>query len=417
MTAPRTAPVRTRRAGGVHVRYALVLSTMALVAFGLVMIYSASSVADYVKLHDSAYHLRRQLIWIAAGIAALLFFDRFDYRNLRKLAWTGWWVVIGGLLAVRVVGDVVQGSRRWIDVGGFQIQPSEYAKLACVLVVAWVMTQYRQGKLPWGETVRKLLWCTVPVLGLVILQPDMGTTMAIALAVFATLVLGGLEARYIVGVSAAGVALAAFAMFVEPYRAERFFAFLNPWKDAGDSGYQIIQGLLAFGSGGLSGVGLGLSRQKFLYLPAAHTDFIFAIVGEELGLLGTLSVVFAFGVFAYAGFRIATGSKDPFGRLVAGGLTAMIVMQAVLNMAAVTQMMPVTGIPLPLVSYGGSSLTFTLACIGMILSVSRYGARLTGVRARPRPAAEEVRVEVPAERGRDRRSRPPGSDGRRRAAR
>lgn len=405
-----------RFAGGLQPRYLLLLSTFGLVALGLVMVYSASSVSDYVKLGDSAFHLRRQAGWIAVGLLALLALDRFDYRKLRQMSWLVWGIALFGLLLVPFIGTTVAGSRRWIILGGMQLQPSEYAKFGCVLVAAWLMTRYRAGKMDFNEHAMAQCVCLVPVVILVLLQPDMGTTMSIALAWFLVVVLGGMDWTTLGGLAASGVVFVALAILAAPYRVARFFAFLDPWKDPQGAGYQVIQGLLAFGSGGPLGMGLGMSRQKYMYLPAAHTDFIFAIVGEELGLVGTLSVVLAFGIFAYAGFRIATGSKDPFGRVLAGGLTAMIVVQALMNMAAVTMLMPVTGIPLPLVSYGGSSLSFTLACVGVILSVSRNGARLGTVRARSRIEREEVRIEVPAERRGHGRSRPSRPDRRRRVA-
>lgn len=407
---------QVKPAGGIQARYLLLLSTFALVGFGLVMIYSASSVADYVKHTDTAYHLKRQLMWIVVGLVAMFAADLWGYRLARKFAWLAWGVPLAGLLAVPFVGETIAGSKRWIRVGGMQVQPSEYAKFGCVLLAAWLVSQYRSGKLTEREHAMGQALCALPVLALVFFQPDMGTTMSIAFAWFIVLVLGGLEKGTLVGLGAFGLIGTLLGVFSEPYRAARFFAFLDPWKDPRGDGYQIIQGLLAFGSGGPGGLGLGMSRQKYLYLPAAHTDFIFAIVGEELGLLGTLGVVAAFGIFAYAGFRIATLCRDPFGRVLAGGLTAMIVVQAVMNMMAVTQMMPVTGIPLPLVSYGGSSLSFTLACIGVILGVSREGSRLSPVRTKPRPGREEVRDEVPAVGGRDGRSRASGADRRRRAA-
>ena len=238
---------------------------------------------------------------------------------------------------------------------------------------------------------------------LVLLQPDLGTTLAIVVSVALVLYLGGIRLRWI-GFAALGtVVLGAFAIWQEPYRAARFVAFLDPWKDAQGKGYQTVQALLAFGTGGIDGIGLGLSRQKFFYLPEAHTDFILAIIGEEVGLLGTLAIVLAFGVFAYAGFRIALSARDTFGRMLAGGLTAMIAAQAVMNMMAVTSLMPVTGKPLPFVSFGGSSMLFTMVCVGLILSVSRYGA----ARARSTrevPIDEESTGALPSERRRDSRA-------------
>lgn len=384
----------------------LIVSSVALTALGLVMIYSASSAADYVKLGDSAYHLKRQFGWVALGIAALVLLDRWDYRRLRSLVWGVWWVSMAGLLAVAAWGVEAHGARRWLSVAGQSIQPSEYAKLACILVFAYVMTEWRVGRMPWKDAVTRLLGSSLPVIGLVIAQPDMGTAMSIAVPLFLVLVIGGLDMGHLTGVFLVGVGLALVGMLAVPYRAARFFSFLDPWADPQGDGYQIIQGLLAFGAGGPDGVGLGLSRQKFFYLPAAHTDFIYAIVGEELGLSGTLGVIAGFALFAYAGFRVAATAKDPFGRVVAGGLTSMIVVQAMMNMMAVTKLMPVTGIPLPFVSFGGSSLTLALACVGIIASVSRFGSRLRSVVARsPGVSSGGERTEVPPDRRRNGGSR------------
>jgi cell division protein FtsW len=228
--------------------------------------------------------------------------------------------------------------------------------------------------------------------------------------VFVVLILGNIRTTWLLGISLSGIALGLIGIFSAGYRAQRFMAFLDPWADPQKGGYQTIQAMLAFGSGGLDGVGLGLSRQKFFYLPAAHTDFIFAIIGEELGLIGTLSVVLAFLLFAYAGTKIALGARDEFGKLLAGGLAGMIATQAIMNMMAVTGLMPVTGIPLPFVSSGGSSLTFTLVCVGLVLSVSSHGTR--GVRpVRATGAGKENARARDDERGRNRWPHLSGIDG------
>lgn len=397
-------------AGGAIARYLLLGTVLFLSLFGLVMIFSASSVSDYVKFGDSAYHLKRQLQWLALGLPVLLLAARVDYRILKKATWPLLIAVDVMLVLVLTHGVGKWGAQRWLYIGGVGIQPSEFAKLAVVLALAIVLSRPPSR----DETfARRMGWCALivlPVLALIMWQPDMGTTMVIVSATFVMLMLGGTPWRYLGGIIAAiGVAVPAMIAF-EPYRMARFTSFLDPWKDPKGDGYQIIQALYAFGSGGLRGIGLGLSRQKYFYLPAAHTDFIFAIVGEELGLLGTVAVVAAFVVLAYAGIRIAMAARDPFGRLLAGGLTALVVTQAVMNIAAVTSLMPVTGIPLPLVSYGGSSVTFTLGCIGFILSVGAHGMTSKRTRTDTRPQ-EETRSAGSVERRRDGRPHLSSIDG------
>lgn len=375
--------------------YLLLAATLILVVGGLLMIYSASSVSDYVKLGDSAYHAKKQLMAAALGGLSLLVLSRWDFRKKRSgldprrpevFAWGLWAVSLLGLVAVEAAGVAAGGSTRWLDLGPIAVQPSEYAKLGCLLIACVLAVRWRRGEITNKQFALRLLYATVPVTVLVMLQPDMGTTVSIVLAVFLVLWLAGVRGRWLGLMLAGGGALGALMVWVAGYRVDRILAFLDPWADPSGKGYQIIQSLYAFGSGGLFGVGLGLSRQKFFYLPAAHTDFIFAVIGEELGLVGTAVVVLAFLVFAYAGMRIAIEAKDPFGRLMAGGLTAMVVAQALMNMAAVTGLMPITGIPLPLVSAGGSSMTFTLGCIGLILAVSRYGGSSRVRLVRPAPS-------------------------------
>lgn len=402
-------------AGGAGPRYLLLGSTLFLAIAGLVMIYSAAFVADYVLIGDSSHHLKRQLMWLGAGTIILLVAKRFDYHRIKNMSWAVYGVSLLGLVLVLVIGVGKWGAQRWIDLGFFTIQPSEYAKLGCVMVAAFLLTQLDAQVISPKEFWGRLGLSLGAVTALVMVQPDMGTTMSILIAVFMVLVLGGISWLVVGGLTVVGLGAVGAAILVAPYRAARLFAFLDPWSDPQGSGYQTIQALLAFGSGGLDGVGVGMSRQKFFYLPAAHTDFIFAIIGEELGLVGTLSIVLAFVLFAYAGIRIAMGAKDMYGRLLAGGLTAMIVTQALMNMAAVTNLMPVTGIPLPLVSFGGSSLTFTMLCIGIILSVSTYGTR--GVRAVPSSKNKEQLRARNDERRRDSRAHLSGARGGRKAAR
>lgn len=377
----------TNYAGGALPRYLLLGTTVFLLLGGLVMVYSAAFVSDFVNFADSTHHLKRQAMWVIAGLVLLAVVMRLDYRKLKSLSWWVYGVSVMGLLAVIPFGVEKWGAKRWIDLGFSSIQPSEYAKLGCVMLTAYLLTQLEDRRIGPKEFWGQLIVAISAVTLLVMVQPDMGTTMSILLAVYVVLLLGGVSLRVVSGIAVAGMAAVGAAITLAPYRAARFLAYLDPWADPQGGGYQTIQALLAFGSGGVDGIGLGMSRQKFFYLPAAHTDFIFAIIGEELGLIGTLTVVVAFIVFAYAGMRIALATKDSFGRLLAGGLTAMIILQAVMNMAAVTNIMPVTGIPMPLVSFGGSSMTFTMLCIGLILSVSRYGS--LGVHAVHGPRKKE----------------------------
>lgn len=380
--------VRKRYAGGIAARYLLLGSIVFLLLMGLVMIFSAASVSDYVNFGDSMYHLKRQVLFTGVGLLVMFIVQLVDYRRLRPYAWLFFWLCVAALVLVFVMGAEKGGATRWLDLGLFAIQPSEYAKLACVLVTALLLTQWRTREIGSADMWWRLIVACGLVAALILFQPDMGTMMLILLSVFVVLFLGGVNLRLLALLAVGGIGVAVGLVSAEPYRMRRYIAFVDPWSDPLGSGYQIIQAMFAFGSGGIDGVGVGMSRQKFFYLPAAHTDFIFAVIGEELGLIGAMSIVLAFGVFAYAGMRIALASKDLFGRLVAGGLTGMIVVQAIMNMAAVTSLMPVTGIPMPLVSYGGSSMTFTLACVGIILSVSSYSPGLARVSSGPSRSKE-----------------------------
>ncbi len=376
--------------------YVLMGATLFLVLVGLMMIYSASSVSDYVHNADSAYHLKRQLLFLGLGVVAMLFTSRLDLRyssrgtgllrDPERMGWAIWGASVIGLVAVLVVGVGKWGAQRWILIGPVPIQPSEFAKLGCILTAAVLLAEWKRREIDGRQLAGRLAFVLAPVVLLVMLQPDMGTTMSIVISMYLLLWLGDISGRLLISSATIGAVLAGLMIWIEEYRFSRLMAFLDPWKDPKGDGFQIIQSLLSFGSGGITGVGLGLSKQKFFYLPAAHTDFIFAIIGEELGLLGALAIVAAFAVFAYAGIRIALTAANNFDRLLAGGLTAMVVTQAMMNMAAVTGLMPITGIPLPLVSYGGSSLIFTLACIGLVLGVAR---RSTGARAAVRHAGQK----------------------------
>ncbi len=356
-------------------RYMLLGAVVLLCLGGLVMIYSASMGSDAVLYGDSAYHMKRQAIYLVLGLLAMALCSRMDMTFLRRISVGLWLTANAGLVAVLAIGLQKGGSVRALDVFGLTtVQPAEFAKIACVLMVADLLADRARHPRPWlPDDMGRLAWVIGVPFVLVMMQPDMGSALSLLLPAFCILIIGGLEMRWVAAVGAAGALALPVILSLKPYRVARLLAYQNPNADATGGGYQIIQAMLAFGSGGLTGVGLGLSRQKFFYLPAAHTDFIFAIIGEELGLWGTLLVVALFGVLAWAGFRIALSAKDRFGGLLAGGLTAMIVTQALINMGSVTGVSPVAGEPLPLVSYGGTSLLFTLGCVGLILSVARQG--------------------------------------------
>ncbi|RJQ54113.1 MAG: putative lipid II flippase FtsW [Actinobacteria bacterium] len=373
--------------------YLLLGVTISLVLFGVIMICSSSSAMAYASTADSFHYLKRQLVYILIGATALVFLSRLDYRRLRQVTYGVVAVALVGLVAVEIpgVGHTAGGAARWIQVGPQPVQPSEIAKLAMLLAGADILARKRDRLEDFNELAVPLL----PLVGLfcllVVFQPDLGTAFTISFAILILAFIAGAPLRHLASIAGGlGVAVVIFIVS-EPFRLRRFLAFLDPWSDPQKTGFHIIQSLLAFGSGGWHGIGLGLSRQKFFYLPAAHTDFIFAIVGEELGLIGTLLVVGLFAAFAYAGMRIAFRTRDFYGRLLAAGLTAMVVSQAVINMAAVTGLLPITGIPLPLVSYGGSSLIVTLAAVGIVLNVSSNRAALQGVAgARSRTKSSSV---------------------------
>ncbi|MGH3007331.1 MAG: putative lipid II flippase FtsW [Gaiellaceae bacterium] len=393
-----------RRAPRGHLEYhLLVLVTLGLVAFGLVMVYSASSARAALAADDPAYYLKRQALYALVGLTALAFLSRFDFRRLRHFVGPFLAVSFVLLLAVLVLGEPVNGARRWLSFGPATLQPSEVAKLALGLWVAAYLAR-RPAPQSLGELGRPVGLVVGLASGLILVEPDLGTAIAIATMVTAMLVVAGTRITVVVGAAAIGLVVVLAAIWIEPYRRARVFAFLDPWQDPEHTGFQTVQAMIALGSGGLFGNGLGESVQKVYYLPEASTDMIFAIVGEELGLLGAFAVVAGFAVFGYAGFNVALRSRDPFGKLLAAGLTALVCGQAAVNMSAVLGLAPLTGIPLPFVSYGGSSLVVGLASVGILLNIAVNHAT-------------DSRAEMPARRRRDSRARPARARGRGGAAR
>jgi cell division protein FtsW len=350
----------------------LLLVTLGLVAFGLVMVYSATSASAALANGDPAYYLKRQAIYAFLGLALLAVCARIDFYSLRALAPVLMVTSVVLLLAVLALGQATNGARRWITFGPAQFQPSELAKLALAVWAAGYLARRRAPR-TLKELWRPIGLVTVVFCGLILVEPDLGTAIAIVVMLAAMLLVSGTPGRTLGGGLGIAATLGLLAVWFEPYRRARLFSFLNPWHDAQGAGFQTVQAMIGLGSGGIFGVGLGQSVQKANYLPEAHTDMIFAIIGEELGLVGATFVIAAYCAFAYAGLRIALQCKDPFGKRLAAGLTALVCGQAAINLAAVMGLAPLTGIPLPFVSYGGSSLVVALASVGILLNIAANG--------------------------------------------
>jgi cell division protein FtsW len=355
----------------------LLVSAGALVILGLVMVLSASSVRAYEEFGSSFLFFVRQLVYAAVGLAAFLVAARMRHTAWQRLCVPLLLVSVTLLVLVLVpgLGTVAGGSARWLRFGAVTVQPSEMAKVAVITFAATLLAR-RFRRI---HDLRQLLLPLVPVVGLVcvliLLQPDMGTAVVVVATLFVLLFVAGARVKHLlVGAGAVGV-IGFGLMYVEGYRWARFVSFIDPWADPQGTGYQTIQSLIALTSGGPFGVGLGASRQKWDYVPNAHTDFIFAIIGEELGLVGALAVVILFGLLVYAGVRIAVRAPDAFGRLLAAGIVGWFGFQAVINLGAVTGLLPITGVPLPFVSYGGSALVMSMAAVGMLVSVARSSRR------------------------------------------
>jgi cell division protein FtsW len=347
----------------------LLLITLALVAFGLVMVYSATSAPAALGGGDSSYYLRKQGLYAAVGLVLLLLARRASFRALRPLAPALVLASIGLLIAVLLIGTSVNGARRWLQLGPAVFQPSELAKLALVFWAAAYLAR-RPAPRTLGELFRPLGMVAGVVCTLLLLEPDLGTAITIVVMLGGMLVISGAPARLLAAAGGLCVTLILAAAWFEPYRRARLLSFLNPWDDAQGAGYQPVQAMIALGSGGIFGEGLAQGVVKVNYLPEAHTDMIFAVVGEELGLVGATALIAAYAAFAYAGFRVALGCRDPFGKRLAAGLTTLVCGQALINLAAVMGAAPLTGITLPFVSYGGSSLVVSLAGVGILLNIA-----------------------------------------------
>ena len=358
----------------------LFLATLLLVLSGWVMVYSASA-ALAMDEHGQPYHyLFRQVVWVVLGGCLLLAAARVDYRRLERpvVVWTLLAAATAALVAVLFFGPVINGSQRWLFVfGGVGVQPSEGAKLAVIVFTAAFLARRM-------DRVNELASCLLPVAavvgvvsGLILQQPDFGTALTLLLIAGAMVFAAGLNYRYVIGAALAGPPLLYLVVASAEYRIQRLLAFLDPWSDPLGAGYQLIQALIAVGTGGVLGQGLMAGIQKLFYLPYPHTDFIYAVIAEETGLIGATAIAACFCVITWRGFRIATLAPDRFGALLAVGLTTMIALQAFINISVVLGLLPTKGIPLPFVSTGGSSLMVSMAGMGVLLNVSQHASMRT----------------------------------------
>ena len=385
-TARGRAGTRTRHPAGVSrsgprkppgrrsVRF-VVLGAMAMLLglLGVVMVLSSSSVNDLQSYGDAWYHLKRQVIWFAMGLFALAMMMRIDYRRLRVFAQPAIIVTVGILPLVLVpgIGVSANGSARWIGVGSFTFQPSEVAKLGVLLYCADLLSRPGRPSSQLKLTLRPVLLMTATVGTLLMLEPDLGTVVIIVAIVASMLFFSGTRLDVLAGLGVLGIIGLAGLSLSAGYRRQRLIGMLDPWTDPLNTGWQTIQAGVAVSSGGISGIGLGASRAKWGFLPYAHTDFIFAIVAEEWGLIGAGLVILAFLIIGLVGLSTALRAPDPFGQLLAAGVTCWILVQAFINIGAVLGVLPITGVPLPFVSFGGSALVVTMAAYGMLLNIAR----------------------------------------------
>lgn len=372
------ARTRWREAGEARPSgYVLLLATVVVLNLvGLVMVLSASSVEAQDRYGSSWLFFQKHVVWSLLGVLALVVMSRLDYRLLR--AATPALLMASSLLLVAVVvpgvGVSVSGASRWIPLGPLRVQPSEFAKLALLLYAAQVLASRVDRLHDWRATLRPVLAVLAVFSSLVMLQPDLGTTIVLVMIAGTILFVGGVHLGQLAVVAGGSGGLGLLLGLAEPYRRARLTSFTNPWADPRGDGYQVVQSLIALGSGGWTGAGLGASKAKWLFLPNAHTDFIFAVIGEELGMIGCLLVLAMILAFLVLGVRTSLRAPDRFGMLLAAGITGWVVGQSVVNIGAVIGLLPVTGVPLPFVSFGGSSLLVTMAATGVLLNVARQGS-------------------------------------------
>lgn len=366
------APRKVRKIKSIDFTFLIVV--LMLLAYGLIMVFSASSASAHYRYDDAFYFIKRQFLWALVGLVAMFVTSRINYKVYYKFALPILLIAIVLLILVKIpgIGQVRNGARRWLGFGPLTFQPSEIAKYALIIFLAKSLPQNQENlKKFWTGFVPYLVVIGV-VAGLVLIEPHMSGTMIILMIGVLMLFLAGAKIWHFLILALPAVGAVAAMIAISPYRMQRFLTFLDPFSDILGDSWQVVQSLYAIGSGGLFGLGLGQSRQKFLYLPEPQNDFIFSIICEELGFFGALLVVVLFVILIWKGIKIAMHAPDAFSGMLVGGITALIGIQVLMNIAVVTSSMPATGIPLPFFSYGGTSLLFILCGMGIILNVSRY---------------------------------------------
>ncbi|TMQ24998.1 MAG: putative lipid II flippase FtsW [Candidatus Rokuibacteriota bacterium] len=345
-----------------------------LLSAGVVMVYSASAVVAADRFGDPYFFLKKQLFWALLGSVGMLVAVRVDYRRLERFVLPA--LVLAGVLLVLVlippIGQAINGTRRWIRLGPVSFQPAELAKVALVFYLAAFVARRQEEVADVRRGILPPLLVAGSFAALVLVQPDLGNCLTLVALTFGLLYLAGSPVRYLAWAMAPALPLLVLAIYAAPYRLRRVTAFWDPWADPRGSGFQIIQSWLAFGNGGLVGQGIGGSRQKLFYLPESHTDFIFAVVGEELGFLGAAAFVALFAVLVWRGLRVGLRTSEPFGAYLALGITLLIATQTLVNLGVVTGLLPTKGLPLPFISFGGSALSMTMLSTGVLLNISQH---------------------------------------------
>lgn len=352
--------------------WVLISLVFLLIALGMLFIYSASSYSSGIKYDDSFYFVKKQLLGFGMGLVVMLFFTMFDYHKFVKLRWVVVGIYISLLLLVFIpgIGRSNYGANRWITIGGISLQSSEVAKFGFVIFSACYLSKnYKKMKTFWG---------TIPLIAvggisclLILLEPNLSVTLCLGTVMLIMLLIGGMQFKHFLFILVPALCLVPILIIIEPYRLQRLVAFIDPWASPKEEGFQLIQSLYALGSGGLFGVGLFNSRQKYLFLPFSESDFIFSIIGEELGFVGCIMIIVIYAIVIWKGVKIAYSASDRLGCYMAGGITSVIGVQLLINIAVVTGSIPPTGIPLPFMSAGGTSLMVFMGAVGILLNISR----------------------------------------------